>query len=54
MWGDRDQYIDATFADAYASALGGEVDVLHLNDAGHWPWHDRPDAIDRVATFLQA
>jgi pimeloyl-ACP methyl ester carboxylesterase len=54
VWGDRDQYIDATFADAYASALGGEVDVLHLNDAGHWPWHDRPDAIDRVATFLQA
>jgi pimeloyl-ACP methyl ester carboxylesterase len=53
VWGDRDPYLDATFADAYADALGGEVEVLHLHDAGHWPWHDRPDAIDRVATFLQ-
>ena len=53
VWGDDDPYVDATFADAYASALGGEAEVLHLHDAGHWPWHDRPDAIDRVATFLQ-
>jgi pimeloyl-ACP methyl ester carboxylesterase len=54
MWGDHDPYLDPAFADAYASALGGEAEVLHLHDAGHWPWHDRPDAIDRVATFLRA
>jgi pimeloyl-ACP methyl ester carboxylesterase len=54
VWGDRDRYLDPAFADAYASALGGETEVLHLHDAGHWPWHDRPDAIDRVATFLDA
>jgi pimeloyl-ACP methyl ester carboxylesterase len=54
VWGDRDPYLDPAFADAYASALGGETEVLHLHDAGHWPWHERPDAIDRVATFLQA
>ena len=54
VWGDRDPYIPATFADAYAGALGGETEVLHLHDAGHWPWHDRPDAVERIAAFLDA
>ncbi|HEX7297820.1 MAG TPA: alpha/beta hydrolase [Solirubrobacteraceae bacterium] len=54
VWGDRDPYIEPAFADAYAAALGGETEVLHLHDAGHWPWHERPDAIDRIATFLRA
>jgi pimeloyl-ACP methyl ester carboxylesterase len=54
VWGDRDRFIPAGFADAYAAALGGTADVLHLPDAGHWPWLDRPDAIDRVAEFLDA
>jgi pimeloyl-ACP methyl ester carboxylesterase len=54
VWGDRDSYIPSTFAEAYAGALGGNAEVLHLNDAGHWPWHDRPDAVDRIAAFLDA
>jgi pimeloyl-ACP methyl ester carboxylesterase len=54
VWGDRDPYLPAAFAEAYAGALGGEADVLHLPDAGHWPWLDRPDAVDRIATFLDA
>jgi pimeloyl-ACP methyl ester carboxylesterase len=54
VWGDRDAYIPAAFADAYAGALGGEADVLHLHDAGHWPWLDRPDAVDRIVAFLDA
>jgi pimeloyl-ACP methyl ester carboxylesterase len=54
VWGDRDPYVPAAFADAYAGALGGETEVLHLPDAGHWPWHDRPDAVDRIAAFLDA
>jgi pimeloyl-ACP methyl ester carboxylesterase len=54
VWGDRDPYIPPRFAEAYAQALGGEVDVQHLPDAGHWAWHDRPDAVDRVAAFLDA
>jgi pimeloyl-ACP methyl ester carboxylesterase len=54
VWGDRDPYLGADFADAYADALGGDAEVLHLHDAGHWPWLDRPDAIDRVAAFLDA
>ena len=52
IWGDRDPYIPARFADAYADALGGPTEVLHLPDAGHWPWLDRADVIDRVTGFL--
>ncbi|MCU0312961.1 MAG: alpha/beta hydrolase [Solirubrobacteraceae bacterium] len=53
-WGDRDPYIPPRFADAYAAALGSDPEVLHLPDAGHWPWLDRPDLIERVAAFLDA
>jgi len=54
VWGDRDPYLPSVFADAYAGALGGEAEVLHLHDAGHWPWLDRPDGVDRIAAFLDA
>jgi len=52
IWGDKDPYIKPRFADAYAEALGGEAEVVHLPDAGHWCWHDRPDVIDTVAAFF--
>jgi pimeloyl-ACP methyl ester carboxylesterase len=52
VWGDRDPYIPARFADDYAAALGGPTEVLHLPDAGHWPWLDRPDVVGRVTKFL--
>jgi pimeloyl-ACP methyl ester carboxylesterase len=52
VWGDRDRYIPSRFADAYASALGGATQALHLPEAGHWPWYERPDVIDRVTAFL--
>ena len=51
VWGARDPYISSRFGDAYAAELpAGEV--VHVDDAGHWPWLDRPDLIDRIATFL--
>ena len=53
LWGDRDAYIDARFADDYASALGGAARVEHLPDAGHWPWLDRPDVVEAVGEFLE-
>lgn len=53
-WGDQDPYVPSHFADAYAAELGGPVEVLHLPDAGHWPWLDRPDLVETVATFLDA
>jgi pimeloyl-ACP methyl ester carboxylesterase len=54
VWGERDPFVPARFADAYAAALGGHAEVLRLPDAGHWPWLERPDAIDAVAAFLDA
>jgi pimeloyl-ACP methyl ester carboxylesterase len=51
VWGDRDPFVAPSFADAYAAALG-DARVEHLPDAGHWPWYDRPDVVDRVAEFL--
>jgi pimeloyl-ACP methyl ester carboxylesterase len=50
VWGMRDPYIPARFANAYADVLGARL--LELPDAGHWPWLDRPDAIDAVLDFL--
>ena len=52
VWGDSDRYIPSRFADAYAGALGGEAELLHLPHAGHWPWFDNPDVIDRITAFL--
>lgn len=54
VWGDQDPYIPARFAEAHAEALGGPAQVLHLPDAGHWPWLDRPDLVARIADFLEA
>jgi pimeloyl-ACP methyl ester carboxylesterase len=51
VWGAQDPYIPARFGEAYAEALGG-AELLELADAGHWPWFDRPDVIDRVVEFL--
>jgi pimeloyl-ACP methyl ester carboxylesterase len=52
LWGDRDRYIAPRFADAYAAALGGPAEVVHVPAAGHWPWLDAPDVVERVAGFL--
>jgi pimeloyl-ACP methyl ester carboxylesterase len=53
LWGARDPYIPVRFGREYASALS-EAELVELPDAGHWPWLDRPDAIDRVVDFLSA
>jgi pimeloyl-ACP methyl ester carboxylesterase len=50
VWGMRDPYIPPRFAKAYADVLGAKL--LELADAGHWPWFDRPDAIEAVVSFL--
>ncbi|MFI4985392.1 MAG: alpha/beta fold hydrolase [Solirubrobacterales bacterium] len=53
VWGMKDPYIPGRFGRAYASALGA-AELIELKDAGHWPWLDRPDVIDRVVDFLAA
>ena len=52
-WGMRDSYIPARFARAYADALP-RAELLELPDAGHWPWLDSPQLLERVAGFLSA
>lgn len=51
IWGTQDPYIPEHFAAAYAVALGG-AELLSVPGAGHWPWLDRPELIDRVLEFL--
>jgi pimeloyl-ACP methyl ester carboxylesterase len=52
VWGALDPFLPSRFADAYAARLP-EARVVHVGDAGHWPWLDRPDVIERIATFLE-
>jgi pimeloyl-ACP methyl ester carboxylesterase len=54
LWGDKDPYTQPRMGDYYKWALGGDVRVEHLPDAGHWVWHDRPDVIDKTVEFLTA
>ena len=52
IWGDRDPWYPPAVADAYAAHLRGAT-IDRLSDAGHWPWLDRSDLVERVATFLE-
>ena len=53
LWGDRDPFIPARFGDGFAAALG-DATVEHHPDAGHWPWLDRPDLVDRLCAWIAA
>lgn len=52
LWGAQDPYIPTEFAHRYADALGGPTEVEIVEGAGHWPWYEKPQVIDRVAAFL--
>ena len=54
VWGERDPYFPPSFAARYAEALGGEAEVLVVPDAGHYPWLDRPELVERVVAFLES
>ena len=51
LWGDDDPWLSPRLADAYAERLA-DATVEHVIDAGHWPWLDQPQVVDRVAAFL--
>ena len=50
IWGDRDPWLAPELADAYAAGLA--TAELERVDAGHWPWLDRPELVERVATLV--
>ena len=52
VWGERDRYLDPSWADRVAGALGGPAEVEIVPDAGHWPWLDRQDVVQTVVRFL--
>jgi pimeloyl-ACP methyl ester carboxylesterase len=52
IWGDRDPWYPPALGDAYAAHLR-DAKLDRLSDAGHWPWLDRSDLVERVATFLE-
>ena len=51
VWGDRDRYLPTRFARAYTERLPG-AELQLVPGAGHWPWIDAPEVIDRVIGFL--
>jgi len=51
-WPTRDPYIGAEFGQRMADALGGETRVNTV-EAGHYPWLEVPELIDRVADFVR-
>ena len=52
LWGREDPYIPTRFGRAYAARLPN-ANLVELARAGHWPWLDRPEVIDRVIGFLE-
>lgn len=51
VWGGQDPYLPPRFGAGYAAALG-DAELLAVDDAGHWPWLDRPDLVETIAAFL--
>lgn len=51
VWGERDGWFPPRFADAYAAAFP-RAEVERVPDAGHWPWLDQPQVVERVAEFV--
>jgi pimeloyl-ACP methyl ester carboxylesterase len=53
LWGEADPWLPAQIGDIYAKTLA-RATVQRFKDAGHWPWLDQPEVIDRVVKFLEA
>jgi pimeloyl-ACP methyl ester carboxylesterase len=51
LWPQRDPYIGAGFGRRLAARLPN-ADLVEVDDAGHWPWIDRPELIDRALDFV--
>lgn len=51
LWGTADPYIGTSFGREAAARLPA-AELVELDDAGHWPWIDRPDVVERTLSFL--
>lgn len=52
IWGTDDPFLPSEFGRAYAGRLPA-AEFEAIDHAGHWPWVDRPEVIDRMLEFLQ-
>ena len=52
VWGLEDPYIGIEYGRAYAETLPN-AELIEVEGAGHWPWIDRPEVVDRVVGFLE-
>jgi len=53
VWGEADPWLPVAVGEKYATALP-HASIDRLERAGHWPWLDRPEVVERVASFLAA
>ncbi|MBW3652613.1 MAG: alpha/beta hydrolase [Actinobacteria bacterium] len=53
LWGEHDPYIPARFGAGYAATLG-DATLEVVENAGHWPWIDRPEVAARIVEHLAA
>ncbi len=51
LWGAQDPWIPARFGAGYAATLGDAI-LETVEDAGHWPWLDRPELCERIIGHL--
>jgi pimeloyl-ACP methyl ester carboxylesterase len=54
LWGEEDRYLPPALATELAGALGGPATVETVPGAGHWPWMDRQEVIDRAIEHLRS
>jgi pimeloyl-ACP methyl ester carboxylesterase len=51
LWSEADPWCPPALGDAYAARLPG-ARIERIAGAGHWPWLDRPEVVERVAALL--
>lgn len=51
IWGERDPWFEPAFAQRYAERLP-YAKVWRIEDAGHWPWLERPEVAERIVEFV--
>jgi pimeloyl-ACP methyl ester carboxylesterase len=51
LWGALDPYLPARFGAGYAATLG-DATLETVQDAGHWPWLDRPECGELIIRHL--
>ena len=52
VWGEADPWLPVAVGETYAAVMP-HAQIEHVQQAGHWPWLDSPDVVDRVASFLK-